>query len=327
MNQFFVTLLTVFAVGTAQAQESSNQSTIKTSDVQKAEKPQEDIDNEITNPKLRAELGSKSQWSIRTSFAYSGGSLEKPTDQIRPNYRAGADAPALTSLSGSIGVKYALSARDSVSLSTGVAVLNPFHGDLTRNDFEDPRLTDGSVMQRLEVSTPALSYQRAYKVGEMQMVTDVGYSHFTDSDSVNQMNGIGSVSFGQTILADLGTSAWSAGVSFLGAKYFWGGDINPDYQAQTGALQTDYVYGLFPFAEYTFSQKVSFRTVFGYFQNIKRVDVGEPGGVTALAPYQSMGIGWAATRDIYLYPNVQFTPLDIRADRTNIGLTAYVNMF
>src|SRR5690606_16490271 len=117
MNKFFATALAIFAVTvSANAQEKSNQSTVKASDVAPAAKPQEDIDTEITNKKLRAELGSKSKWSIKTAFSYSGASVERPMAQIRPNYRAGADVPGLTSISGSIGIKYALSVRDSLSL-------------------------------------------------------------------------------------------------------------------------------------------------------------------------------------------------------------------
>ncbi|MBX3039817.1 MAG: hypothetical protein KF789_03785 [Bdellovibrionaceae bacterium] len=325
MNKFFATLLAIFAVTTVNAQETSNQSTVKASDVAPAEKPQEDIDAEITNKKLRAELGSKSKWSIKTAFSYSGASIERPFQQIRPNYRAGAEVPALTSISGSVGVKYAITNRDSLSLGTGLSVINPFHGDMTRGEFEDPRFR-GQNRDRFEVSTPSLSYTRAYKVGEMQMISDVSYSHYTDSESVRGMNGVGSVGVGQTILADLGTSSWSAGVSFLASKAIWKGAVAPEFAAE-GARQMDYVYGLFPFAEYTFNDNFSFRTVFGYFQNVKYRGVGADGSVTSLAPYQSVGLGMSVSRDIYLYPNVQFTPLDMRADRTNIGLSANLNMF
>lgn len=324
MNALLTSLVTVFVMTTAQAQEANNQSTVKASDVAPTEKTQEDIDKEITNARMRATLGSKSKVSIKTAFSYSGASVERPLDQIRPNYRAGANVPALTSIAGAVSLKYSVSARDSISVGTGLSLANPFHGDLTRDQFEDPRF-EGQKRDRLEVSTPSISYTRAYKVGEMQMVSEAGYDHFTDSESVKGMNGLGSVSLSQTILADLGTSSWSAGMALTVDKYIWKGQMSEAF-ANAGALQTDYTYGLFPFAEYAFNDRFSFRTVFGYFQNIKYRGEGTDGNVTSLAPYQSVGLGMSITRDIYLYPNVQFTPLDMRADRTNIGLSANINM-
>jgi hypothetical protein len=48
---------------------------------------------------------------------------------------------------------------------------------------------------------------------------------------------------------------------------------------------------------------------------------------TTLDPTISTGIGFSITRDIFLYPNIQFNPEDIRADRTNLGLSANINLF
>jgi hypothetical protein len=43
--------------------------------------------------------------------------------------------------------------------------------------------------------------------------------------------------------------------------------------------------------------------------------------------YQSVGVGVSVTRDIFLYPNIQFLPNQIMASETNVGLTATVNVF
>ena len=42
---------------------------------------------------------------------------------------------------------------------------------------------------------------------------------------------------------------------------------------------------------------------------------------------QSLGIGIKVIRDVFLYPNVTFIPYDIRSDRTNVGLSANINLF
>lgn len=327
-----LTMTVLLALGlSAQAQTTSaatqnNTSQVKASDLAPEQKSaQEEIDKEITNAKLRAEMGSKSRVSFKSAFSYYGGSVERPGAAIRPNYRAGAQVEELASLAGTIGVKYSLTMRDSLSLSTGVSILNPLNGDVSRSKFDDPRFKNTTI-NRYEVSTPSLSYTRAYKVGDLQMISGATYAHFTDSDTVNGMGGLGYVSLMQTIVAELGTSGWSAGAQLALYKYVWRGDVTDEFAA-AGAKQTDYVYGVYPFAEYSFNDTFSFRTVFGYFDNIKYRGVGADGAVTSRPPYQSMGIGISVARDFYLYPNVQFTPLDIRSDRTNVGLTANINVF
>lgn len=311
--------------GAQEAQETTNTSNIKASDVAPKEETQKDIDTEITNARMRATLGAKSKWSLKTALGYNGGSVERPSAQVRPNYRAGANIPALASLSGTVAVKYSLSQRDSLSFGTGLLVYNPFHGDLTRSTFRDPR--DNENTDRYSAATPYLEYSRAYKVGDMQMITGATYSHFTEPDTVRDMNAVGNLSFDHTVLMDFGASSWSGGLAFSFDTSFYNGKMSQTAIAN-GALQDDFGYGIYPFAEYAFNDTYSFRTVFGYFQMIHYKD--DPriatGGVRNLTPYQSVGIGMALTRDVYLYPNVQFTPLDVRAERTNVALSTNINL-
>ncbi|MNT01942.1 hypothetical protein D3C72_1364290 [compost metagenome] len=101
-----------------------------------------------------------------------------------------------------------------------------------------------------------------------------------------------------------------------------------EFAAKQGAQQDDFGYGLYPFAEYSFNDTYSFRTVFGYFQMVHYKETEtDKARVEAQTPYQSMGVGISVSRDIYLYPNIQFTPLDIRDDRTNVALSANLNLF
>lgn len=327
MKKSLAFIAAILALGiTAHAEETqqSNTSNIKASDVMPKEETQKDIDEEITNARMRATLGAKSKWSIKTAFGYNGGSVERPAARVRPNYRAGANIPALSSLSGTVGVKYSVSNRDSISFGTGVLVYNPFHGDLTRGEFLDPR--NGKNRDRYSASTPYIDYSRAYKVGGLQMISSATYSHFTEPDTTRDMNAFGNLSLDQTILADLGESSWSAGMAISFDTTFYNGKMSEFAKAQ-GAQQDDFGYGIYPFAEYAFNDKYSFRTVFGYFQMIhyKGTD-GDKARVESYTPYQSMGIGMALTRDLYLYPNVQFTPLEIRGDRTNVALSANINL-
>ena len=332
-TNILLSLILAGSVNSAYAADATTQSTttstVNTADVQKKDETKKDIDEEITNARMRATLGSKSKFSFKSALSYSGGSLEKPADRIRPNYRSGANRPALTAMGGSIGVNYRMTERDSLSFGTGISIQNPFHGDLSEAKFADPR--GGETVQRVEVSTPYVEYSRAYKVGGMQMISGVSYAHYTTQDATSSTvgaNALGNLSLDQTILADLGESNWSGGVSLSFDTSFYKGGLS-QFMKDEGARQDDFGYGIFPFAEYAFNDKFSFRTVFGYFQMIHYNDQkgANRSAVTALRPYQSMGIGMAVTRDIYLYPNVQFLPLDMRSDLTNVGLSANLNLF
>lgn len=333
VRAFTVFLAAIAMASTGYSQEeSTSTSTIK--DVVPQEQPK-DSDAEVTNARLRATMGSKSKWSIRTSFAYNGGSVESPFSEIRPDYQAGSGVDSLSALGGSVGVNYRMQNGDSLALSTGLSIQNPFHGDLTRNAMVDPR--DGrSEVKRADVQNPSLSWGRNYKAGGMQMQTSLAYSHSTSQSARQILKSIGGLSLSQTALMEMGTSGWTGGMSFIVAQYFYEGDATERFNAATGVTsrprQFETGFGLYPFAEYSFNDRYSFRTVFGYFANSRYRQqaggsTGDPASVIADVPYQSMGLGISINRDVYLYPNVQFTPFDIRAERSNVALSANVNMF
>ncbi|WP_374028657.1 hypothetical protein [Bdellovibrio bacteriovorus] len=311
-------MVAVSAQAEEQAQNSNaNTSTVKVTDVQNKDEKKEDIDQEITNARMRSELGSKSQWSFKSSLGYSGGSIEKPFDSIRPNYRASASIESLTALSGNVGVNYRVSKGGNLSLGTGVVVMAPLEGDITK-DFQDPRASrQGATQKRSQVSNPYIDYSHGYRAMGMQMISGITYTHYTEEDATDYYNLLGNVSLSQVVLADLGDSKWQGGVSVSYDKDLTKGDFND-------GLRYDYGVGLFPFAEYAFNDTYSFRTVFGYFQFASYEGQNE---LIQLEPYQSMGVGISVTRDIYLYPNVQFTPKDLRSDRTNVALSANLNLF
>lgn len=318
--------------GYAQAEQqtaaSENKSAAKVSDLQKSEEKQKDIDEEITNARQRAALGSKSKFSFKSALAYNGGSVKTPGDAIRPAYRAGNTVQTLASLAGTVGVNYRVTERDSLSLNTGLILRNPFHGDLTRSDFQDPRKDKPrGKADRVEVSDPSLAWTRAYKAGDIQMVTGLTYTQYTNSDDVKTFKRMGQVSLDQTMIGEVGTKL-SIGASVSADTYLYTNDLDK-VDADKGYQQEMLTFGIYPFLEYAFNDNFQFRTVFGYFANTyyKNQDSASKGTVSADTPYQSMGLGIVVTRDIYLYPNIQFTPFDIRDDRTNVALSANINLF
>lgn len=319
---------TVAHAADSSSSDSSTTTTAKPADSNKnSDGSIKDIDEEITNARLRSTLGSKSRWSVKSALSYTGSSVQRPFAEIRPNYQEAATIPALTSLAGSVGINYRISAADSLAFGAAVAMMDPLHGNLGYAEFQDPRKNYSYKVDRYQISTPYLDYSRGYKTAGMQMVTDVQYSQFTDADSINEAKAFGSLALTQTVLADFGKSNWSAGLQFAVSVNFFTGSPSAFYVSE-GGRQDDVDYGIYPFAEYTFNDTFSFRTVFGYFSFEHFNDHQDAAGsVEALTPYQSIGVGISVTRDIYLYPNVQFIPLDIRGDRTNVALSANINVF
>lgn len=332
MKTLKLILLATLVGGIVNAQESqstattSNTSSAKVSDLQKSEEKEKDIDDEITNARMRAELGSKSKWSFKSALAYNGGSVKKPTSEVRPEYRGTEGAPTPTDLSGTVGVNYRLTERDSLSVGTGVAVVTPFHGDYTRSRLADPT-SSGDQIDRFQVSTPYISWSRGYKSGGLQMATEVEGTFATQSTDVRSKN-IANLNLQQTLVGEFGTKV-SAGAYLQAIIPFHSSNRDLAEESVYGR-QRELTLGVIPFMEYSFSDTLSARTVFGWFyaSKLKNKRAGEDSAALRLnTPYQSVGVGYSITRDIYLYPNVQFVPFDIRSERTNVGLTALVNVF
>jgi hypothetical protein len=89
---------------------------------------------------------------------------------------------------------------------------------------------------------------------------------------------------------------------------------------------SDSVSGLYPAAEYEINDTYNLRTVFGFqvYEQLRRQDDST---FNKRKVYQSVGLGISVTRDVFLYPNIQFIPSDIRSDRTNVAISANINVF
>lgn len=304
LGMTLIASLAFAAEETSSTTTTSNTSTVDSSTVIPKDAQTKDIDEEITNARLRASTGSKSKFSFRSALAYTGGSVEKPFDPIRPNYRSSRNTLVDTRLGGSIAMKYRATERDNLNVGTGIAILTPFHNTLANTG------------ERISMSDPYVSYERLYKVGPFQMVTDAGLSYTTDKESIKRYNDRGGWSVGQTAIYST-NMGWD-----LGASVSLGGTVYGDNDADEN--RAAYGLGVFPFAEYAFSEKVQFRTVFGYLNY--SASRANPGKLDYEDPYQSMGIGFVITRDIYVYPNVQFLPNNIRSDRTNVALSTNISL-
>ncbi|MFN8791318.1 MAG: hypothetical protein ACK5Y2_07680 [Bdellovibrionales bacterium] len=306
---------------TSLSSQQTNESSAKIQNLQKNDEKLKDIDDEITNARLRAALGSKSLWSVRTSMNYQGGTINRAFAERRPNYRSAVATNDQSFFDANIAVKRRLGDKDSLNFGSGITAFTPFHRTL------DEATNSGDGRRNLTVSNPFLEYNIAYKMGDLQASTALTYVHSTNDFDVNRVKTLNTVSFDQTLIAMIGTS-FSYGASLSAWKTFYRGASDFDGR---GEQKLNLSAGLYPFLEYAFNDKYAYRTVFGYFEfqefMSNKEGQSQYGRFRQLTPYQSMGIGISFSRDIWVYPNIQFVPQDIRDDRTNVGLAANINIF
>jgi hypothetical protein len=279
------------------------------------------IDQEITNNKMRAELGANKKYSFSAALGYSGGTVERPFSEVRPPIRSGLGARSVpATLAGTISARYKMNTNNSFSLNSGVSVITPFHGKYESNTMDNPVTTSNKKqIDRFTVAEPSLSYTYAGKLGELQSVSTVGATYYTSSSAVDDAGAVANLDFSQVVAGDFGPT--TVGLVLGLSKDFYKSDLTEKQKDEEGLIS---LY-MSPFAEYAFNDTFSFRTVFNYFAWDIAVR-GEQGQIIAPNPQQSMGLGMAVTRDIYLYPNIQFMPFNARSDLTNVALSTTINL-
>lgn len=279
-----------------------------------------DIDQEITNARMRAESGSKSKFSLSSFIAYTGGPLDKPLSENRPNLAGTPETQTITSADIGLDGRYRWTKNDSLTLGISAGLYTPFQGDV-----------DGSENQ-LNIFDPVVGYSRVGKVGVFQTTFSVSADAGTSQESrnVDKLSNVGA-SYNALYTFQNGLTL---GSSVAVSRYFYDSDPGAVNKAETarpgfygGDTRTEWTAAIYPYAEYAFNDMLSARTVFGYF-NWKHL-YGDDDRYRLLQTfvYQSVGVGISVTRDIYLYPNIQFVPDNIRDDFTNVALSATINMF
>lgn len=317
----FLTALTAFLLlggaTSSLAQESSSETKAKLKDI-KGNEGQADVDQLITNKKLRAETGSKSKVSVSTFFQYNGGSLESPGAKFRPNITAGSDNTALSGIVGQIGGKFRVGEQTSVSAGVGVRMFSPFQAPIGDDKVFDK---EGNAVDRNDVYDPYVGFTYVSKLGGLQSVSSVDTTIKTTRDS-RARGYVGKVNGSQTFVKDIGTSGFSVGAAVIAEVAAF-----DKFTDSAKAASSDYAVGFYPMLEYVFNDTFNFRTVSGIwvFEHVRSASSAFSFEQNVI--YQSVGLGISVTRDIYLYPNIQFLPEHMNADRTNVALNANINIF
>lgn len=278
--------------------------------------PGEDVDEILTNKKMRAESGSKSRYSISNTINYAGSTIQHPFAEDRPNITQGTGSTNFASLTDSLAGKFSLDQTHAILAGFGIRWITPFQSDHIPANGKGPY--NGT---KFDAYDPYVRYQYVYRWYGIQSVLTASTT-YTTQENLRRQGYIGNVMIQQNNAYDIGHTGLTLGLltAIIGAGY---SDRNPTNLANT----SDYSFGFYPFLEYTINDWLNIRTISGVwvFEHIRN----EPRWNTFFKDtiYQSIGVGISVTRDIFLYPNIQFIPEDIRADRTNVALSANINLF
>lgn len=305
--------LTVGLAPVLAAAQTENQTTTKLEDVTGGANKVKgaDIDDTITNNKMRAETGSKSKYSIASQLSYVGGSINAPFAADRPNIAAANATTDEALIDGQISVKDNFSASQSLMAGVGVRWITPLQGGPVPAGY-DGRKTDAD--------NPYLTYQYLYKWSGIQSALQVTPTFYTQSNLVAE-GYQSSLGISQNNIYELGHSGVSLGLYVL----VQGGLYNND-AAAVRPKQTDYLINFDPFIEYQINDRYNIRTVTNLW-NYEHFRSMAANTYSFDKVFQSVGVGIAVTRDIFLYPNLQFLPDNIRSNLTNVALNTYINIF
>ncbi len=277
-----------------------------------------DIDQEITNIKLRADSGSKSKFSASATANYRGGSVSRPFGAERPDLSGLPDNQVDTSLDGTMKMRYRPDKNSSLSLGVSMGMKTPFQGDVNAGE------------NQLNIGDPMAGYNRTFAAAGMQHSWNV-YGSFGTSDESRNVDRDASFATDYTLMKKF--DRLSVGTT---ASVWW--DVlstepgeNPRWRQRAGMEKVDkrvsWGTTFSPTLEYQINEKFVLRALFAYFRWKHLYGDQENWRLLRIKEYNSVGVGIAVIRDVYLYPNVQFLPRDAKMANTNFGMSASLNLF
>ncbi len=277
-----------------------------------------DLDNEITNARMRANSGSKSKYSASFGINYAGGSMKDPGADTRKDL-LGGDNLEQVELSADLDGRLRLNKNTSITAGIGVTAVQPFHGN---------RGNQEKYMDKLEASNPNVGISTYKRVGNLMVSYAGGLTYFT-SEQATDAGFLMNASASANLLYDF-KNGFQAGISFGPGYNMITGE---DKFNSKGALINipDFTFDAYPYLEYAINDMFNLRTVLNAGIIHSRYSLKDGGHWTNRGTRQSFGVGIAINRDIFLYPNVQISNRDFYADasfdRSTVAISATINAF
>lgn len=263
-------------------------------DVLKNKKFQENA--EITDAKIKADSGSLSKYSMKFNLSYYGPTMGDLSAKDQPN-PDGTVGTYETSLGGAIGFRYRFDPKSSLSFGTGLKAIHPLHG-----------------AERIDVQTPYLSYDSAFRIGDVQMRSSPGLSVTTIPNYLD-VGQVGSLSYDLSSIYNILNSRWGIGLDGNLSLFLYNRSYQlSDKKASRGAVQ------LYPTLKYNVSERTSIATSTALTWLSPRDHSNETVLLNKTVT-QRLGVGHAFTRDVYLFPYLTILPTKMAWDTTTLNLS------
>ncbi|OFZ16925.1 MAG: hypothetical protein A2Z20_09460 [Bdellovibrionales bacterium RBG_16_40_8] len=281
-----------------------NTTTVKAAAAQADTTKSGDLDEEVSDIKLRVSSGARSKYSTTLFFHYQGASLASPMSDKRPNVIGGRNAePVYTS--GDVYLRYRQNKNESYYFATGYYRERPFHS----------READ----ERIRIDNPSLGYNHTFAANDLQISSGFRL-YISTADYLRAIGQVGTLGYSLSTINQLGASRFNAGVSLLLTASAY--DSNDEKMKQR---QSDYGVSLTPTLQYNKTGRVNAFTSL-YLFNYSHYRSDNTFNFDRRKITQSIGVGVAVIRDFYLAPNISFNPQHISTNMTAVNLNAYVNL-
>ena len=280
------------------------------------EKPQ-DVDEIITNIKMRAESGAKARYSIATAMGYSAGPLKNTFSDYRPNLSGGTGSTDFASFSFTVSGKYNLNTQHSLFAGIGGRWITPLRAGTPKSSDPAKNFTGDKV----DVENPYITYQYLYRLWGIQNSFSASETFYTNSN-LQRLGYVTNWSIGQNSLWDIGATGLTFGLNAaFNVGYF------DKHTEKAKAAQSTYGITLTPALEYRVNKWMNARTDLYIFSVQHRRNRDELTTVVRQKVVQGFTLGFAVTRDIYISPGIQWNPSEMKPERTTTWLSANINIF
>lgn len=265
--------------------------------------------SETQNNRAKALEGSASKWSGQLNLNYNGSSINHPFDKTVPN--PGGDAvPNNVTFGGTVSARYRFDPTMTVGVNTGVTTEHPFQGP-----------------SNTTIADPGIDLAKTFKTAFISHYLDFAATLYTNHQYHSELGYIGALTISDEMRHDFDMGL-TLGLA-LAAEYAFFSDDNKYDNAAVKASQSEYSFVASPYIEYALNKTFNLRSVFN-LQAIHTRNISD--AMTFETPHvnQTLGLGIAATKSLFLYTYVRFYPFPysaIKADNTIFGTQLIVNLF
>ncbi len=253
-------------------------------------------DSVITDTKLKADEGSRSEYSMKFNLSFSGPPIGDLNNRKQPN-PDGSIGTYDTRISGSISGRYRISPETALSLGSGVTALNPIQG-----------------VTRYDMNNPFIGYDISSKWMNLQLRNAFSLIDATNPDYM-AVGETGGVTYANYAVYNVNQSKLALALeSSLSYWFFNRGYVKSDKTAGTYSL------AFYPYLKYNATSKLNINTSLAIqYMNPRAAD--NPSVLSNKTISQQLALGYAFSKDVYFSPNINFYPAKLTADSTTINFS------